>query len=327
MLALLQPVLPPLFGDVQAWTIGISLDTPRGQAELTSGIFVPGEKVGLWALLGTESAIEPPPPMIGPDAIGFGRVNVRFKDLMPLLNTVVANLPEEQAAEIDAFLVNFGPVLTKGFEALGPGVWTYETVRQPVTPESRVTGTIMTCTNPKAVVPMITQFGGTMGLEPRDFDGNTIFSADFLPIAIGVSNGYLASGDAKLVEQAMRAVGQKDLPSITENPTYKAALAAAGQDPVVSWGYIDPAARWGFERELLTQFGEDDSKLDNQVGRADDSVMAKRLGYKLPANANEVLKTIDAEMVSRYMGPVVWTMRGGSKGFLTRASLMRPASK
>jgi hypothetical protein len=246
---------------------------------------------------------------------------------MPLINTVVANLPEEQAAEVDAFLVNFGPVLTKGFEALGPGVWTYETVRQPVTPESRVTGTIVTCTNPKAVVPMITQFGGTMGLEPRDFDGNTIFSADFLPVAIGVSNGYLASGDSKLVEQAMRAVGQKDLPSITENATYKAALAAAGQEPVVSWGYVDPAARWGFERELLAQFGEDDSKLDNQVGRADDSKMAKRLGYKLPANTNEVLKTIDAETVAKYMGPVVWTMRGGSKGFVTRASLLRPATK
>jgi hypothetical protein len=327
MLALLQPVLQPLFGDVQAWTVGISLDTPRGQAEMTAGIFVPGEKVGLWSLLGTETAIEAPPPMIGPDAIGFGRVNVRFKDLMPLINTVIANLPEEQAAEVDAFLVNFGPVLTKGFEALGPGVWTYETVRQPVTPESRVTGTIVTCTNPKAVVPMITQFGGTMGLEPRDFDGNTIFSADFLPVAIGVSNGYLASGDSKLVEQAMRAVGQKDLPSITENATYKAALAAAGQEPVVSWGYVDPAARWGYERELLSQFGADDSKLDNQVGRADDSKMAKRLGYKLPANTNEVLKTIDAETVAKYMGPVVWTMRGGSKGFVTRASLLRPATK
>jgi hypothetical protein len=168
MLALLQPVLQPLFGDVQAWTVGISLDTPRGQAEMTAGIFVPGEKVGLWSLLGTETAIEAPPPMIGPDAIGFGRVNVRFKDLMPLINTVVANLPEEQAAEIDGFLVNFGPVLGKAFEALGPGVWTYETIRQPITPESRVTGTIVTCTNPKAVVPMITQFGGTMGLEPRD---------------------------------------------------------------------------------------------------------------------------------------------------------------
>ncbi|NBP51652.1 MAG: hypothetical protein EBU70_10860, partial [Actinobacteria bacterium] len=214
MLALMQPVLQPLFGDVQAWTIGISLDTPRGQAELTSGIFVPGEKAGFWSLLGPETAIEPPPPMIGPDAIGFGRANVRFKDLMNVLNTVVANLPEEQSEELDAWLVNFGPVLTKGFEALGPGVWTYETVRQPITPESRVTGTVISCSNPKAVVPMVTQFGGTMGLEPRDFDGNTVFAADFLPFSIGVSNGWVASGDSKLVEQSMRAVGQKDLPSV-----------------------------------------------------------------------------------------------------------------
>jgi hypothetical protein len=325
MLAMVQPVLQPLVGDVQAWTIGIGIDTPRGQIEVTSGIYVPGEKVGLWALLGPSAPIEPPPPMIGPDAVAFGRVNVQLKNLMNLINSVVANLPEEQAQEIDGFLVNFGPVMSKGFEAMGPGIWTYETIRQPVTPESRVTGTIVTCTNPKAVVPMITQFGGTMGLEPRDFDGNTIFSADFLPMSIGVANGFMATGDSKLVEQAMRSMGQKDLPSVADNQAYKAAALAVGGEAVISWGYIDLPARWGFERELLEQFGEDDSKLDNAVGKADDSSVAKRLGFKVPGNANDVLKTMDAAMVAKYFGSFVWSMKSDSKGFVTRAAVMQPA--
>ena len=325
MLALMQPVLQPLVGDVQAWTIGIGVDTPRGQIEVTSGIYVPGDKVGLWALLGPSAPIEAPPPMIGPDAVAFGRVNVQLKNLMNLINTVVANLPEEQAQEIDGFLVNFGPVMSKGFEALGPSIWTYETIRQPVTPESRVTGTIVTCTNPKAVVPMITQFGGTMGLEPRDFDGNTIFSADFLPMSIGVANGFMATGDSKLVEQAMRSMGQKDLPSVADNQAYKAAALAVGGEAVISWGYIDLPARWGFERELLEQFGEDDSKLDNAVGKADDSSVAKRLGFKVPGNSNDVLKTMDAAMVAKYFGSFVWSMKSDSKGFVTRAAVMQPA--
>ena len=325
MLALMQPVLQPLVGDVQAWTIGIGIDTPRGQIEVTSGIYVPGDKVGLWALLGPSAPIEAPPPMIGPDAVAFGRVNVQLKNLMNLINTVVANLPEEQAQEIDGFLVNFGPVMSKGFEALGPSIWTYETIRQPVTPESRVTGTIVTCTNPKAVVPMITQFGGTMGLEPRDFDGNTIFSADFLPMSIGVANGFMATGDSKLVEQAMRSMGQKDLPSVADNQAYKAAALAVGGEAVISWGYIDLPARWGFERDLLEQFGEDDSKLDNAVGKADDSSVAKRLGFKVPGNSNDVLKTMDAAMVAKYFGSFVWSMKSDSKGFVTRAAVMQPA--
>lgn len=325
MLALMQPVLQPLVGDVQAWTIGIGIDTPRGQIEVTSGIYVPGEKVGVWSLLGPSAPIEAPPPMIGPDAVAFGRVNVQLKNLMNLINSVVANLPEEQAQEIDGFLVNFGPVMSKGFEALGPGIWTYETIRQPVTPESRVSGTIVTCTNPKAVVPMITQFGGTMGLEPRDFDGNTIFSADFLPMSIGVANGFMATGDSKLVEQAMRSMGQKDLPSVADNQAYKAAALAVGGEAVISWGYIDLPARWGFERELLEQFGEDDSKLDNAVGKADDSSVAKRLGFKVPGNSNEVLKSIDAAMVAKYFGSFVWSMKSDSKGFVTRAAVMQPA--
>ena len=325
MLALMQPVLQPLVGDVQAWTIGIGIDTPRGQIEVTSGIYVPGDKVGLWALLGPSAPIEAPPPMIGPDAVAFGRVNVQLKNLMNLINTVVANLPEEQAQEIDGFLVNFGPVMSKGFEALGPSIWTYETIRQPVTPESRVTGTIVTCTNPKAVVPMITQFGGTMGLEPRDFDGNTIFSADFLPMSIGVANGFMATGDSKLVEQAMRSMGQKDLPSVADNQAYKAAARAVGGEAVISWGYIDLPARWGFERDLLEQFGEDDSKLDNAVSKADDSSVAKRLGFKVPGNSNDVLKTMDAAMVAKYFGSFVWSMKSDSKGFVTRAAVMQPA--
>lgn len=324
-IAMLQPVLQPLVGDVQAWTIGMGIDTPRGQIEVTSGIYVPGEKVGVWSLLGPSAPIEAPPPMIGPDAVAFGRVNVQLKNLMNLINSVVANLPEEQAQEIDGFLVNFGPVMSKGFEALGPGIWTYETIRQPVTPESRVTGTIVTCTNPKAVVPMITQFGGTMGLEPRDFDGNTIFSADFLPMSIGVANGFMATGDSKLVEQAMRSMGQKDLPSVADNQAYKTAALAVGGEAVISWGYIDLPARWGFERELLAQFGEDDSKLDNAVGKADDSSVAKRLGFKVPGNANDVLKTMDAAMVAKYFGSFVWSMKSDSKGFVTRAAVMQPA--
>jgi hypothetical protein len=327
MLALLTPVLQPLFGDVQAWTIGIDVDSPRGQVELSSGVLVPGEKAGLWSLLGPAAPIEAPPPMVGPDATALGRINVRLKDLMNMVNGVVANLPEEQAAEVDAMLINFGPVMTKALEALGPGIWTWETVRQPLTPESRVTGTVMTCTNPKAVVPMITQFGGTMGLEPRDVDGNTIFAADFVPFSVGVSNGWMAAGDSKMVEQSMRAVGQKDLPSVAESPVYKAATLAVGGEPVVSWGFLDTVARWSYERKMLEEFGADDSRLDNAVGRADDSSWAKRLGYKVPANTVDVLKTIDDAMVSRHVGPTVWSMKADDRGFVTRAWLMQPMAE
>ena len=120
-----------------------------------------------------------------------------------------------------------------------------------------------------------------MGLEPRDVDGNTIFAADFIPFSVGVSNGWMASGDSKVVEQAMRAVGQKDLPSVADSPVYRAAARAVGGEPVISWGWIDVPARWEFERRMLAEFGEDDSRLDNAMGRADDSSWAKRLGYKV----------------------------------------------
>ena len=326
MLALLTPVLQPLFGDVQAWTIGIGVDTPRGQVELSSGIYVPGDKAGAWSLLGPGAPIEAPPPMIGPDAVGMGRVNVRFAKVMDVINTAMASLPQDQADQIDAMLLELGPMMTKGLEALGPGMWTYETVRQPLTPESRVSSTLVSCSNPKAVYEFIEQMGGSMGLEPRDFDGNTIFGSEFMPFAVGISNGWMATGDSKLVEQSMRAIGQKDLPSVADSPAYKAAALAVGGDPVIAWGFIDTAARWEFERQLLEQFGEDESRLDNVVGRADDSSYAKRLGYRLPDESDEILKKIDGALVARHMGPMAWSMRADARGFVTRAALMQPSA-
>ena len=112
---------------------------------------------------------------------------------------------------------------------------------------------------------------------------------------------------------------------MADNQAYKAAALAVGGEAVISWGYIDLPARWGFERELLEQFGEDDSKLDNAVGKADDSSVAKRLGFKVPGNSNDVLKTMDAAMVAKYFGSFVWSMKSDSKGFVTRAAVMQPA--
>jgi hypothetical protein len=35
--------------------------------------------------------------------------------------------------------------------------------------------------------------------------------------------------------------------------------------------------------------------------------------------------TIDAAMVSKYVGSFVWSMKSDSKGFVTRAAVMQPA--
>ena len=164
-----------------------------------------------------------------------------------------------------------------------------------------------------------------VGLEPRDVDGNTIFAADFIPFSVGVSNGWMASGDSKVVEQAMRAVGQKDLPSVADSPVYRAAALAVGGEPVISWGWIDVPARWEFERRMLEEFGDDESRLDNAMGRADDSSWAKRLGYKVPDNVDKTLASITQDMVAKHVGPAYWWMRADDKGFVTRSAVLAPA--
>ncbi|MBL9141890.1 MAG: hypothetical protein JNK53_08490, partial [Phycisphaerae bacterium] len=326
MMAMMQPMIQPLLGDVHAWCGGLKIQGTRGQVELTATALVPGQKAGLWSLIGPSMPIEPPPPLIGPEAISYARFNVQFKEIMNVVNTVAANVPE-MGDFLDPWLLNFGPAVTKALESMGPGMWMSSQVRQPVTPESLVSSTIIACANPKAVVPMLTQFGAPMGLEPRDVDGNTIFSSDSPPMSIGVSNGYMAMGDSKQVEQAMRAVGQRDLPSVSENAAFKRAATAAGSDPVVGWGYSDLVARWAFDREMLKLKHKEMGTMPRLVDESDDTPWAKRVGYKMPDDSMEKLATLEPSTVAKFIGPMVWTCQKDDKGAVLRMWVMPAASE
>jgi hypothetical protein len=325
MLSLLQPMIQPLFGDVLAWSLGARIGGQADrQIELTQGVLVPGQKAGVWKLLGPSMPIEPPPPMIGPEAISYGRMNVQFKEIMGLVNSMAASVPEV-GDMLDPWLLNFGPVVSKGLEALGPGVWMSSEIRQPVTPESLVGSTIVACSNPKAVVPMLTQLGAAASMEPRDVDGNTIFAGKGLPVSIGVANGYMAYGDTRQVENAMRALGQKDLHSVSENISYKRAARSVGGESLVGWGYADLVARWRFDREIMRTAGKESGVIARTVDRADESTWAGRVGYRVPDDANERLATLEPETLARFIGPLVWTSAMGEKGLVTRAGLMPAA--
>ena len=58
--------------------------------------------------------------------------------------------------------------------------------------------------------------------------------------------------------------------------------------------------------------------------KADEGELASRIGYKLPDNANDVLKGIDGAMLAKHAGPAVWSMTGGDAGYVTRLWIMQP---
>lgn len=326
MLAMMQPMMQPLLGDVHAWAGGLRVNGGSGQVELTAAALVPGQKVGLWSLLGPSVPVDPPPPLIGQEAISYSRMNVQFKEFMNLVHTVAANVPEI-GEQLDPWLINFGPAVSKGLEAMGPGVWNMSQVRQPISPESMQSATIIACSNPKAVVPMFTQFGAPLGLEPRDVDGNTIFSSPMAPTAMGVANGYMAIGDPKQVEQAMRAVGQKDLPSVSENVAFKRAAGAVGSASVLGWGYSDWVATWAYEREMIKLKRDEVGNVQGALERADDGPWADRVGFELPDDSADKLAALEPSTLAKYIGPMVWTCTSSDKGTVLRMWLMPGAGE
>jgi hypothetical protein len=321
-LAMMEPVLQTLLGDVKAWCVGLDVQGTRGQVEVTATALMSGPKTGLWSMLGPSAPVDKPPPLIGADSVSYGRMNVQFKEFMPLVNSLAANLPPEITDMLDQWLINYGPAVTKALDAIGPGMWFSSQIRQPVTPESLVGNTIMACSNPKAVVPVLAQFGPQMGMEPRDVDGNTIFSGAGSPMSVGVSNGYIAMGDGKQVEQAMRAVGQKDLPSLADNPSYKKAATAAGTEPLVGWGFTDIVARWGFDREMIKSAAEESASMGQLMEQADDSPWAKRVGFTMPENSLEHLAELEPATLAKYVGSTVWSIKMGENGLVARYWLM-----
>ncbi|MFO0782305.1 MAG: hypothetical protein U0636_01290 [Phycisphaerales bacterium] len=326
MMAAFQPMVQLFLGDVQAWSMGMHLMGSQGQVEISASALLPGAPTGVWKLLGPAAPVDKPPAVVGGDAVSFYRMNVQFKEVMTLINTMAANLPAEmgggKGGEMDAWLLNYGPVVSKGFEAMGPHVWSTSVVRQPVTPESKVGCTVVECTNPKAVVPMVAQMGAMVGMKPRDVDGNTLFSSEMVPMTVGISNGYMAMGDSKQVEQVMRAVGQKDLPMLADHATFKQASGSVGSQDVLGWGYTDIVASWKYDHEMLKAMPDESGDMEKYLEESDDSPWAKRMGYQLPDNTSELLKALEPDVVAKYLGPMVWTLRSSDKGFTVKLWLM-----
>lgn len=320
----MQPLIQKLFGDIRAWGFGLSVGGELGMVELSSTVFVPGEKMGLVSLVSDGVEVDAPPAMCGDDAISYQRLNVRFDGIMKLLEDALAALPDMQAEQIAPLLEQWGPGMRKAFGAIGPTMWSF-TNPVPGSEGGTRSVTVMRCSDERAATALVALAAPSAGLMPRDFQGGQIYSGEGMPIAIGLGGSAVLYGDLAAVEQVMRASTDSSARSLSENAVYRRAAASVPPGPVSGWGYVDAVRSFDLNRKAMLAE-------DGLIGRMDDAIddreaVTDMLPMQLPPSIRGALQDVDAALLARYIGPVVYEMRPSERGLAIRAWWLPPAGE
>lgn len=322
MLATAEPILSQVFGDIRAHAVGMSVGREGSMVDQRLVMTVPGPKKGLLSLFTMEAAVEPPPSMVPADAIGYGRMNIRFDAIMPTMREIVAGLGEMEREQFEGMLTQFGPMMEQALGAMEPSVRIYNNVRMPIDVDSMETVVAIECRDLTRLEPMVAMMGPGMGLMRRDFQGQAIYSDEFSPMAIGLGQGHLFLGPAAAVEQALRGVQPGD-DGLAGTAWAKASLEALGNERVVGFGMTDLVAQLRVQREMMKMLdGQMPGFGDMDLGFGDDSGLPS-----LDVGEIDFEKMLDPELWSRFIGPAVWDFTVGDRGFSTRSRMMAPAKE
>jgi len=314
-----QPMLTALFGEVKAYSFGLSSDLPDAQLSINSGIVIKGDRVGVLALPDPAIAASAPAQFAQGDAVSYGRMQIQFRDMMKLIETAISNVPEETASTFEATLQQYGPDLRKAFEALGPDVHVVSRYAGKPGESESETETIygIACRDEQSVTGLMNLFLPEAGFKPRDFNGSTMFSTNDGDFSFGFGGGMFFSGSTPMVEQALRGGDGK----LGETPACKQAITAVGSELVLGWGYTDLVASIEASRKAMIAAG---SRYERGMVPKDQREIAESIGIDLPEGMITALKDLDAKSLSTVLGPLQWQMRSVSNGLVTRMRLLKP---
>jgi len=216
-------------GSIQALSVGARLDTDAGMAEQVYGVLTPA-KDGLLKLLDASPMKFEPPAFVGGDAVQTWALQFDFSGVIPLINKVIATMPEEQQAEVGGMVMmasaTAGPLLAN----IGPAVSVTTMYDRPFAHDSQRVLAAFKTKDTAAIQQAIAGFAPMVGLESRDFLGNQIWSpaqGGFLPddaVAIGIASGYMFVGPGPTVENAVRLAAAGDAPKLADEADFRRAM-------------------------------------------------------------------------------------------------------
>lgn len=316
-----EPLIKRFFGDIKAWSLG--MHAKEGVLETCAGIYVPDGKVGLLSLVDAPTAPKMAPAIVPSDALSYGRMNVRFDRIMPMLDEVIGGLPPEQGDMIKPQLDIYRPAMTAAFAALGPEIHIWSGEIDAADPLAGRNVTAIAMKNDKESVAAVSDFINLlpMGLQSRDFNGMTILSDEFAPVAIGMGGGYLVLGDVSQVEQTLRAVDAKGEAGLAGDKQYQAAFAAMPKDAVVGTAWFNLAREMESSAKTMRTMMED---LEGMDALEEAEIPGLGVGIEDVVGFYDLMKP---EVVRRCVGDGVLEFKSTPKGFSTVYRMMPAPAK
>lgn len=242
-----MPFIRAIFGDITGW--GFYGTVGRDGNVLASGqnISFNGGPQGIMKLLDVATPVGAIPGYIPEEAMSYGRMNFDFKNLVPTINEIIAGLPEAEAEQLQQATQMFGPMLQTATETLGPAMHIFTTEGDDEFSMTRVTVAIPS-SDTKKLDQVVSMFGPMGGFQPRDFNGDTIYTDpmdEFGTFAIGVGAGSLLIGDVNGVEAILRSAGQSDLPSLARSGVAREVQRRMPSGDLMSWAFWDMQKIYG----------------------------------------------------------------------------------
>jgi hypothetical protein len=318
-----MPILERFIGDIKAWSFGAH--AKDGVIELATGAYVPGGKVGLLSLLDESTEPKAAPGIVPSDALSYGRMNVKFDRLMPVIDEAIGGMPPEFGEMIKPQIDLYRPAMTAAFSALGPEVHIWSVEPDAADPMSGSTVTAIAMKNDKESAAAVSDFINLLplGLQSRDFNGMTIMSDEFAPAAVGMGGGYLVIGNVKAVERTLRSVDAKGEAGLAGDKQYASALAAMPKEPVVGMAWFNLARQFDSTARMMQTMTD---RLEGMAGEEDAEVPGLGVGMDDVGGFYDLLKP---EVIKRCFGDGLLSFRSTKEGFATSWRLMpaAPAAK
>ena len=321
-LGMAEPMMDEFFGGMEG--IGATFDvagdaSALGMIESRVAVYAPGDRAGFMSLMNNTSPMNMvPPKMIPADVTSFSRMNMEFKDIIPMVRDMTAAMPMG-GEEIENNLDMFEPSIKPALDTLGPEIYIFSSFRKPMAADSASTVAIVPAAEPDRVHPLLATVGPSMGLEPRDFKGETIWSDDLGGGSLAVAGNWMIVGDARGVEQTIRAMSG-DAESIRDNRIFENSVARMPGGDVVGWGWSDTVEQYTAQRESFKQMME-------MMGGFDEFAPEVQAGGQGSELLIEFFNELSPDDISAFVGPGLWTVTAPENGWLYKVWMLPPTKQ
>ncbi len=323
MLMFVTPTLKELFGDIRGFGMGARFDGADAMFEGRWSVYMPAGKRGLTRLMDLSSPRGGIPAFVGPDTLNYGSMNFRFDQVASVIRSVVRSNPliEMQAEEMMEMVD--GP-LTEILNTLGSQVHTAMSITRPVTLESMSFLMAVEARDAQGFENIFGQFAPEMGMEPRDFLGQRIYSMDMGgmvdggmdSMSVGIGGNHVFLGPTPAVEQALRTVSDPDMAiTLAEEPGFRDAERLFSQGDLVGWQYVNLI-------EMLDAMGEF-SELQQQAFI--DQIAEANPEWAEEMREEGIEQPMDFDLLRRHIGAMISELRSTDDGFVGTMFLLTPS--